>query len=155
MIFKFIILIGVEALLEKFANFLFRKGLRLTEQRQLIARAFFNRAGHISAEELYDEIKQETPSIGFATVYRTLKLLVEAGQAALSNFGDGYTRFETTADKKHHDHLICQECGKIVEFANDHIETLQEKVATEHGFLVRDHTLDIYGICRTCQGQST
>lgn len=137
--------------MDSFEDFLTRKGQRFTGQRQLIARIFFKHKGHVSAEELYDLIKKQTPSIGFATVYRTLKLLSEAGLATLGNFRDGYTRFENTASKAHHDHLICMSCGKIVEFANSHIETLQEKVAEEHGFLVREHTLDIYGICAACQ----
>lgn len=138
-------------LMDRFENFLTRKGQRFTGQRQLIARTFFKHKGHVSAEELYDRIKKQTPSIGFATVYRTLKLLTEAGLATLSNFRDGYSRFESTASKEHHDHLICMTCGKIVEFSNTHIETMQEKVAAEHGFLVREHTLDIYGICTACQ----
>jgi len=144
----------MQTLMNKFEDFLIRKDQRFTGQRQLIARTFFKHKGHISAEELYDRIKKQTPSIGFATVYRTLKLLCEAGLASHSNFRDGVSRFEATASKEHHDHLICTTCGKIVEFTNYHIETMQDQVAAEHGFLVRDHTLDIYGTCGGCRGKT-
>lgn len=134
----------------KFEEYLTKQNLRLTGQRQLIVDAFLKHKGHISSEELYRKVQETTPDIGFTTVYRTLKLLSEAGLAASKNFGDGYARFESTSQQEHHDHLICTKCGKIVEFINDQIETLQERIAERHGFTVTDHTLDIYGVCRDC-----
>jgi Fur family ferric uptake transcriptional regulator len=137
-------------ILQEFENYLRSRGLRRTGQRQLIATAFFNNKGHISTEELYRKVQRKSTAIGLTTVYRTLKLLTDAGLASVKNFKDGLGRFETTCRTDHHDHLVCTACGKIIEFKNDRIETMQEEVASEHGFSVTDHTLDIYGICRDC-----
>ena len=126
--------------------------MRLTDQRKLIVNVFSKNKGHLSAEDLYRQIQKKTPGIGFATVYRTLKLLADAGLAAGKNFGDGFVRFECCVgrSKDHHDHLICTRCGKIVEFINNHIENLQEEVAQNHGFTIKTHSLDIYGVCQDC-----
>ncbi|MBA3013718.1 MAG: transcriptional repressor [Proteobacteria bacterium] len=137
--------------LHQFEEFLSKQNLRLTGQRQLIVNAFLKHKGHISSEELYRKVQKTSPDIGFTTVYRTLKLLSEAGLATSKNFGNGYARFESTNQQEHHDHLICTKCGKIVEFVNDQIETLQNGIAQRHGFMVTDHTLDIYGICQDCK----
>lgn len=133
-----------------FEDYLDKQNLRFTGQRQIIVNAFFNHKGHISSEELYRKVQETAPDIGFTTVYRTLKLLSDAGLALSKNFGDGYTRFESSAQQAHHDHLICTKCGKIVEFVNDQIESLQQHIAERHGFTVTDHTLDIYGVCLEC-----
>jgi len=140
-------------LLLQFEEYLRGQNLRLTRQRQVIASAFLKYKGHVSSEELYRKVRKKASDIGYTTVYRTLKLLNEAGLATSNNFGDGYARFESVAQKEHHDHLICTECGKIVEFVNDQIENLQEVIAERHGFRVTDHTLDIYGLCRDCNKQ--
>jgi len=137
-------------LLRQFEKYLRRQNLRLTTQRQVIANVFLKYKGHVSSEELYDKVKKTDSSIGYTTVYRTLKLLNEAGLATSKSFGDGYVRFESAVQKEHHDHLICTECGKIVEFVNNQIESLQEAIAERHGFRVTNHTLDIYGLCRDC-----
>jgi len=143
-----------KSFIQQFEDYLRSKNLRLTDQRRVIVKAFFRKKGHVSAEELYRYIHKTTPSIGFATVYRTLKILAEAGLASGKNFGDGYVRFECChVSKEHHDHLVCNRCGKIVEFVNSHIEKMQESVAKEHGFTIQDHTLDIYGICRECNAR--
>jgi Fur family ferric uptake transcriptional regulator len=86
-----------------------------------------------------------------ATVYRTMKLLAEAGLAHARNFGDGQTRYEAAVGKHHHDHLICTQCGTIVEFEDDRIESLQDAVARKHGFKVTSHKMELYGICKSCQ----
>jgi Fur family ferric uptake transcriptional regulator len=137
--------------IQQFEDYLRSQGLRLTGQRQLIAAAFFNTKGHISTEELYRKVQRKSAAIGLTTVYRTLKLLTDAGLAAVKNFKDGLARFETTCRTDHHDHLVCIGCGKIIEFMNNNIEAMQREVADEHGFSVTDHTLDIYGICRDCR----
>lgn len=136
--------------LRQFEEFLARQNLRLTGQRQVIVDAFLKQKGHVSAEELYRKVQKSAPDIGFTTVYRTLKLLSQAGLATSKNFGDGYARFEATTQQTHHDHLICTQCGKIIEFVNDQIESLQQSIAEQHGFTVTEHTLDIYGVCRDC-----
>ncbi|MHB8808675.1 MAG: Fur family transcriptional regulator [Desulfobulbaceae bacterium] len=140
-----------QSMMEKFEDYLLSQGLRLTNQRQLIAQAFFAEKGHISAEDLYRVVQKKAPAIGFTTVYRTLKLLTSAGIASGKNFGKASALFEATAFSAHHDHLVCTRCGKIIEFVNDHIELLQKSVAERHGFTMTEHSLEIYGICDACR----
>jgi Fur family ferric uptake transcriptional regulator len=143
-----------KSLLHQFEDYLRSQNLRLTDQRKLIVNSFARKKGHVSAEDLYRHIHKTTPSIGAATVYRTLKLLADAGLASGKNFGDGFVRFECCMQTSaHHDHLICTGCGKIVEFSNSTIEKLQETVARDHGFLITDHSLDIYGLCQNCRSE--
>ena len=137
--------------MQRFAGFLEGRNLRLTEQRRLIAEVFFRSGGHPSAEEITREVKAANAAVGFATVYRTLKLLTESGLARGMSIGDGFARYEPPSRQGHHDHLICRACGRIVEFENDRIESLQEKVAQQHGFTVTDHKLELYGLCGTCR----
>ena len=140
-----------QSLIQHFEDYLRGQQLRLTDQRRLIINEFVRTKGHISAEELYRNIQKTTPGIGFATVYRTLKLLADAGLALGKNFGDGFVRFECCSlTVGHHDHLICNRCGKIIEFNNPTIEELQLAVAQEHGFIISDHSLDIHGVCQEC-----
>jgi len=137
----------------KLAAYLARTGLRVTRQRRVIAQAFFESAGHPNIDELYTRIRERHPNIGQATVYRTLKLLVESGLAEPSRFGDGTTRYEAADSEDHHDHLVCTLCGHIVEFRNDEIERLQEVIAKTHKFVMTDHKMVIYGECKdeTCE----
>jgi Fur family ferric uptake transcriptional regulator len=139
-------------MMTKFEEFLQEKGLRLTAQRELIARTFFRNKGHISTEEIYRQVQRSAPKIGSATTYRTMKLLAESGLASLRSFGDGFSRYEPSAKSDHHDHLICTKCGTIIEFENAQIEALQKSVAKKHGFTVTDHKLEMYGYCRKCRG---
>ena len=128
------------------------KGLRLTQQRLLICEIFFEELQeHANIEELYQKVKVRNRSVGYATVYRTLKLLTECGLATSIQIGDGTTRFEPVTE--HHDHLICTECGKIVEFENDEIEQLQEDVAKEFGFILTSHSMELYGTCANCRSK--
>lgn len=138
-------------LLREFEEFLVGQGLRLTGRRRLIADTFFRSRGHLSADEIYLEARKSDPRLGPATVYRTLKLLRHAGLAAGMTAGDGLARYEPTSRRGHHDHLICRGCGRIVEFENDQIEALQEKVARRHGFTATDHRLELYGLCSDCR----
>lgn len=133
---------------DRLERYLQDNGLRMTRQRQLIAEAFFAHSGHPNIDDLYDIVRNEDPSIGQATVYRTLKLLVDSGLASQSRFGDGPARYESVGND-HHDHLICVDCGRIVEFRNDTIERLQEQIASEQGFEMTDHEMIIYGRCVT------
>jgi Fur family transcriptional regulator, ferric uptake regulator len=128
-----------------------KKGLRSTDQRRLIVETFFKIGDHISIEELLAAVRSEDPKVGYATVYRTLKLLAECGVAFERRFGDGLTRYELADDEAHHDHLICIECGKIQEFEEPDIETLQEAVAKKYGYEVRSHKHELYGVCPECQ----
>ncbi len=134
------------------SEYLAGQGLKCTSQRDIILKSFVDAARHMSAEELYARIKKFHPRIGYATVYRTLKLLAEAGMADERRFEDGFTRYEyKTPEAGHHDHLICTRCGEIVEFENERIEVLQVHVARKNGYRVQNHKLEIYGLCRACQ----
>jgi Fur family ferric uptake transcriptional regulator len=130
-----------------------KKGLRSTDQRRLIVETFFRSPNHVSIEELLAVVRSEDKRIGYATVYRTLKLLAECGVANERRFSDGLTRYELADESSHHDHLICLECGDIVEFEEPRIETLQEQVAHRHGFVLRSHKHEMYGVCPKCQGR--
>lgn len=135
----------------QFQQHLIRSGLKATRQRQLIARAFFATNTHISAEALYRRVSGRDPRIGLVTVYRTLKLLKEAGLAHERQFGEGRALFEHASSERHHDHMICTDCGKITEFANCKIEALQEQVARRFAFTLQYHKLELYGLCRDCR----
>jgi Fur family ferric uptake transcriptional regulator len=132
-------------------EYLRRQRLKSTAQRDTIAATFFRTQRHISVEELYAEVKRHNPHIGYATVYRTMKLLTECGLAAERHFRDGEARYES-AEKRHHDHLICEHCGRIVEFEEARIEALQEAIARRLGFRFTGHKMELYGLCRDCQG---
>lgn len=136
---------------EQLAEYLAGKGLRSTGQRDVILEQFVTAGRHVSAEELSARVKKTHPGIGYATVYRTLKLLAEAGLAEERRFEDGFTRYEYRATDSHHDHLICTRCGKIIEFENERIEQLQQDVARKNRFLVQNHKLELYGLCEECQ----
>jgi len=134
-----------------FKEHLRRQGLKSTAQRDDIAHVFFASNRHISVEELYNEVKRINPRIGYATVYRTMKLLTECGLAVERHFRDAEARYESVAEGHHHDHLICERCGKIVEFEEQRIEALQAEVARRLGFQFTGHKMELYGLCRDCQ----
>ncbi len=106
-------------------NFLAERNLRITSRRTIILEAFLKEEGHFTAEELYKKVVKINSSIGIATVYRTLKLFQEAGLARMSQFGKGEARYEHSYLHGHHDHLICKQCGIIMEFENPVIEKLE------------------------------
>lgn len=136
---------------EQLSAYLAGQGLKSTRQRDRIFAVFVAAGRHLSAEELYLLIKRSDKGIGYATVYRTLRLLAEAGMAHERRFEDGITRFEYNAAEGHHDHLICTRCGRIIEFENEQIEELQRGVAKKNKFLVSSHKLELYGLCSECQ----
>lgn len=139
---------------EQLSEYLAGQGLKSTRQRDEILNIFVSAGRHLSAEELYLLVKKPHPGIGYATVYRTLKLLASAGLAEERRFEDGYTRYEYRATDGHHDHLICTKCGKIIEFENVRIEELQQDVARKNRFQVQNHKLELYGLCSECQGKA-
>lgn len=142
----------VDALMGQFHEYLSKKQLKSTRQRDVIARRFFTAEGHVSIEELLALARGENPRIGYATVYRTLKLLTECGLAAQRRFGEGQAIYETAGDTQHHDHLICIECEHVLEFTNDDIERLQDHVARSFGFNLVRHKLELYGMCPKARG---
>ena len=133
-----------------FTDFLGRAGLKTTRQREEIVRAFFAAGRHLSAEELYQRLRDRNPRVGLVTVYRTLKLLRQAGLATERQFGDAYARFDpNTADRAHH-HLICTRCGRIQEVEDATLRSLRRRVARTRGFSVTTEKLELYGLCRSC-----
>jgi Fur family ferric uptake transcriptional regulator len=136
---------------QKFQDFALAKGLKSTKQRDIILNCFLSTEQHMSTEELYLKLKEKSTGIGFATVYRTLKLFSESGIAREIQFGDGQTRYEHLHAGEHHDHLVCTRCGAIVEFENETIEKLQAEVASQHGFTIVNHKLELYGLCAKCK----
>jgi Fur family ferric uptake transcriptional regulator len=136
---------------EQLSAHMSKKGLRSTDQRRVIVETFFKAPNHVSIEELLSKVRSQDPKIGYATVYRTLKLLTECGVAFERRFGDGLTRYELADDDSHHDHLICVECGDIIEFEEPRIEALQEEIASRYGFELRNHKHEMYGVCGKCR----
>ena len=139
------------ASLADFLDFMSRKGLNTTSQRRVIAEAFFELPGHHSLEEFYQYILGRDPGIGQTTVYRTLKLLCDAGLATVIHFSDGITRYEVARPDSHHDHIVCLSCGKIVEICDQRIEKLQRELAEKHGFSLNGHVHNLYGLCADCR----
>jgi Fur family ferric uptake transcriptional regulator len=125
------------------------RALKSTGQRDDIARVFFQIGHHISAEELYHEVKKVNPHVGYATIYRTLRLLKECELLQERHFDEGQARYEAV-DERHHDHFICERCGKIIEFENEDIERLQQAVARQLHAELRRHKMELYGICADC-----
>lgn len=136
---------------EVFLKHIQKKGLKRTSQRDLILDKFLRTEEHLSSEDLYRLVKQGDPSIGQTTVYRTLKLLTEAGLAREVRFGDGITHYEHNYKHQHHDHMICSECGRIIEFYSAELEELQEKLAAKHRFQITQHLHRIIGLCAECR----
>lgn len=138
-----------------FSEHIQKSGLRRTAQRDLILDIFLKTEEHLSSENLYWLVKAADPSVGQTTVYRTLKLLTEAGLAREVRFGDGKTYYEHHYNHEHHDHMICTECGTVVEFFSPEIELLQETVAAEYGFKLTQHSMRIFGVCGACQKKAS
>jgi Fur family ferric uptake transcriptional regulator len=134
---------------ESLARYLDDHNLRHTRQRDAILEIFLEAKGHITSEEIYQRVRERYPHIGFTTVYRTMKLLCEAGLAHERKFEDGVTRYEI--EHEHHDHLVCVRCGKIVEFECKMIESAQNEIAGRYGFRVLRHRHELYGHCRSCR----
>lgn len=143
--------IEYDVLLEQFKKILKESGLKYTKQREIVLKILYHSDTHFTPEALYMEVKRREPSlnVGIATVYRTLNLLEESGMVTSLSFGTAGKKFEL-ANKPHHDHLICKNCGKIVEFENSIIERQQALIAKEHKFKLTGHLMQLYGICEAC-----
>lgn len=136
---------------EIFLEHIQKAGLRKTGQRDLILDMFLRTEEHLTSEDLYWLVQKEDPTVGHTTVYRTLKLLTEAGLAREVRFGDNKTYYEHHYNHEHHDHMICTECGKVIEFFSPEIEALQDKMADKFGFRPTHHSLRMWGLCDECQ----
>ena len=146
--------IEYDALLERFKRVLRDNGLKYTKQREVLLQTLYNNSEHFTPEQLYLYIKERHPglNVGIATVYRSLNLLEESGMATSISFGAQGKKFEL-ANKPHHDHMICRQCGVIVEFEDQIIEKRQLAIAKEHGFKLTGHIMQLYGVCSECNKQ--
>ena len=136
---------------EVFLRHIQRAGLKRTAQRDLILEVFLRTEEHLSSEDLYRLVQREDPAIGQSTVYRTLKLLTDAGLAREVRFGDGRTRYEHNYKHPHHDHMICTVCGTTIEFFSAELEAIQDAIVAGHKFRPTQHSLRIFGVCAQCQ----
>jgi Fur family ferric uptake transcriptional regulator len=143
---------NISTLHEALQAYMAKKGLRSTSQRRLVTDVFFRSGGHMSIEDLLAKVRERDARVGYATVYRTLRLLAECELANVRHFGDGVARYELADEgEHHHDHLICTECKRIVEFEDEAIEVLQDRVAERYGFKLQNHKHELYGVCPECQ----
>tara|TARA_B100001123_G_C15062175_1_gene928060 strand:+ start:75 stop:509 length:435 start_codon:yes stop_codon:yes gene_type:complete len=136
--------------LDIFIDFLKQHNLRWTPQRKLILEVFFQLEGHVSIDALHKKIRSRDPTIGIATLYRTMKLLIDANLAEMHTFNQK-TTYERLYQVGHHDHLICKICGKTVEFEHPLIEKYQKEVCDRHGFYLKSHRMELVGLCNQCQ----
>ena len=130
-----------------------RLGLKHSAQRETILRVFVETHDHLSTEELHHLVQKQDQSIGYTTVYRTLKLFVDCGLAAGVAFHDGVTRYERLLNRRSHDHMVCTGCGESVEFFAPEIEAVQKAIGLKHHYATSSHTFQIYGLCKKCQAR--
>ena len=142
-------------LLSDFKQLLKVNGLKFTIQREVILEMLYNSDEHLTPEALHRLIQEKYPDLntGIATVYRTLSLLEDSAMVTSLSFGAQGKKYELGA-KDHHDHIICTGCGRICEFVDEEIELKQKKIAESLGFLMQEHSMQIYGICQTCQNKT-
>ena len=134
-------------------------GYRLTLPRQIILKALSQTSEHLSAEEIYLAVHRIYPAVGLTTVYRTLELLVRLGIISKFDFGDGRSRYELTAgkEKKHHHHLICTNCGKVIDYTdfideeNEVLNKVEKKLSQKYNFKINSHQVHFYGLCDKCK----
>jgi Fur family ferric uptake transcriptional regulator len=139
------------ALLDRFRTYMRDHNLPVTHQREAIAGVIFRAGAHLSVEDIEGILRRDGVHVGTATVYRTLDLLARAELLEEHDFGEGFKRYEPRVGHAHHEHLICAECGKVVEFSSERIERMNALIAEDHGFRHHHHRLEIYGVCQDCQ----
>lgn len=137
-----------------FKEFLALKNLKLTSEREKIVEVIFAIKHHIDVLHIYDEVRKrfKDTTISLATIYRTIPLLEEAGLLKSFHAKGDQKVYECVFGVDHHDHIICVTCGHITEFVCSEIESYQNKVAKQHGYRLLDHRLELFGLCKTCQG---
>ena len=143
---------------EKIKGILKEKGLKVTRQRLVVLNALASKPdSHLTAEEIYDLVKTDSPEIGLATVYRTIQLFMELHLIDRINLDDGFVRYEigdmgTKKNSHHHHHLICLSCGMVMSVEDDLLDELEAEIARTTGFKVTDHEVKLYGYCKECGG---
>lgn len=143
----------MDGALDRFRELLRRHSLRMTDVREAIVRAALSRKGHFDIEELTEDVQHQGVAASRATVYRALPLLIEAGIIQPTVLSGERRRYEAAYRKRHHDHLICGRCGKVVEFHFEAFEMLQCDLAAKYGFELTAHFHELIGVCRDCKGK--
>jgi len=139
--------------LSLFSDYLKRNSLKMTRQREVIVESFLRTTGHLSIDELHQLVKQKDPTVGFTTVFRTLKALTDCGLARETDFQDGRARFEHIYHRPHHHHIVCVDCNRTIEFLSPELERLQEMIVAKYEFQTVRHQMQIFGVCPDCQNQ--
>ncbi|HEY5461307.1 MAG TPA: transcriptional repressor [Deferrimonas sp.] len=139
----------MKRLLERIDREILSVGGKRSRSRAIVIEGFFRARDHVTIEELTRSVREGAPGIGAVTVYRALKLLERLGYANELDFGEGARRYESNLSP-HHDHLVCRQCGTVIEFEDKQIENLQDLVTRRHGFHPTAHRLEIFGFCRKC-----
>mgnify|MGYP000892734583 CR=1 len=130
-----------------FSEYLKQMGLKITNQRLLVAESIFRHPSHFTVDSLAESLKDRRDEISRATIYRIVSILVESGQLTEHNFAQGVRYYEHIPRHEHHDHIVCQDCGRIEEFLVPEIEKVQQQIAEQHGFALEAHALNLYGRC--------
>ncbi len=135
-----------------FRRYLREQGLPVTQQRECVADVVFNSTDHLSVEDIEGELKRQGERIGKATIYRTMEILVRSGLVEEHDFGEGFKRYEHLFGQQPvHEHLICTNCSKVIEFQSPEVVKILDETAAARGFLPARHRLEIYGLCASCQ----
>ena len=140
-----------QKLLNRFKEALKKEGLKYTPQRTAVLEEIIKDKGQRESEEIYLALKKRGQHVSRATVYRTMDILVNNGFARKMNLGDGRSRYESKVNSPHHDHLVCLDCGLIVEFMDQKIEDLQDEIAIQYEFQLKRHIHQLFGLCKKCQ----
>jgi Fur family ferric uptake transcriptional regulator len=133
-----------------FSEFIRAEGLKSTSQRSAILEAFLKMEDHVSVDDIYRSLRLQRQRVGYATVYRTMKLIAQCGLAREVRFDDGVSRFERKNQQDHHHHLVCTKCGKVTEFSSRAMDAGESEILKKHAFEMQYHRYEIFGLCRTC-----
>lgn len=136
---------------EAFKDWLEEEGYRLTRERELVARAVFEREDYFEAEAVLFDMRRQGGDVSRATIYRTLELLIESGQLQKVDFRDGYSLYEVQGTSPDHGHLYCERCGKVIEFDTEAIRERERAICERHGFAPEEYRNQIYGYCEDCR----
>ena len=137
-----------QKILDKFQNVLKKENLKLTKQRLAVLSNIVHNDSHRECDEIYEQIKAKGENVSRATVYRTVAILEKYSFLRKLELGDGRARYEYKLGQGHHDHMVCIECGDIIEFYNDELETLQEKICKKMNFKLVRHIHQLFGVCK-------